>query len=233
MFWPYLIKVIALVAILTALSTACRRDSDDAANERPALDPRSSGIPFSTVEPEKYQAEIVVNTGDVSRQYFIARSGPLRRTDYDVGKAWSFASVSADRRYLVLPNLSIYAVVDESTAVSEDDWSSFLTTGLLNSRIESRFEEIKTADGSTQYRAILGDQGRSEVVVVVDPASGFPVRQEFYSLSGDARTLTMTIEVRNFKPEAPVELFAIPSGYVNTDQKVLLKRKEGLERKDR
>ncbi len=175
----------------------------------------------------------MVGSGDSIRRYFVARSGELRRTDYDVGTKWASASVSNERRYLLLPGLSLYAVVDEKTAESEDDWSSFLTTGLLNSRTESRYERIETSDGSTQYRAILGDENRSEAIITIDPASGLPVRQEFYSLSGDSRTLTMTIEIKNFKPEAPDALFAIPSGYVNTDQRVLLKRKEELERNDR
>lgn len=234
MFVSYLIRVVALAAILAAFSTACRRGPDaNTAIDRPSLEPPSSGIPYATAEPERYQAEIVVAAGDVSRRYFIARSGSKRRTDFDAGMPWSMSSVADDRRYLIVPELSIYAIVDESRAPSEDDWSSFLTTKWLNSRLESRFEKMETADGSTQYRAIFGDEGRSEAIVTVDPANGLPVRQEFYTLSGDRRTLTMTIEIRNFKPEAPDELFAIPSGFANTDQGVLLKRKDELERKDR
>ncbi len=234
MFWSYLIRVVALAAILTAFSTACRRGPNaNSEVERPALEPPSSGIPFETTEPETFQADVVVIADGAERKYFVARSGTKRRSDFDTGKPWLMSSVADDRRYLIVPKLSIYAVVEDSTAPAEDDWTSFLTTRWLNSRIESRFEKIETADGSTQYRATFGDEGRSEAIITIDPANGLPVRQEFFSIAGDLRTPMMTIEIRNFKPEAGDELFAIPSGFEKVDRDVLLKRRQELEGKSR
>jgi len=171
-----------------------------------------SEIPFSTREPEIFQTEIVVTANGQERKTFVARNGANRRFDFNFGAKNQVSVVHTDKNYLILPDKKIYAEDSEKTVASEN-WTDFLTTEWLNAKTEASFERLETEGNLTKYLVRLGAGDLSETLIYVDEAQGFPVRQEFYSVSGEQKSLTFAVELRNMKLQTDDNLFAIPKDH--------------------
>ncbi len=195
------------VFVLLLLSCAGCRFFQTANSDTPkpfTLEEIKSDIPFSTKEPEVFQAEIVITANGVENKKFIARNGNSRRFDYNLGAKNQVSVVQNDKIYTILADKKIYT----ETALganfpAQNDW----TSEWLNAKTDAEFTKIGTENNLTQYRVSFGDTAKSEMLIFVDENLQFPVKQEFYSLENGQRTLTMTIELKNFKPEAADDLF--------------------------
>lgn len=171
-------------------------------------------LPFSTREPDVYQARIVTTAGDSVRSVFVARNGPKRRSDLNYGEKNSVITIRAEKEYLMLPEKKLYAelalVQGESTLPPELE---SVTVGWLTARTPAEFESAGAENGIKKYRSRLSGSDSSEILLSVDDVNGLPVKQEFYRLSGDERNLVYTVELLDLRLEAGDELFAIPAGY--------------------
>lgn len=173
-----------------------------------------SDLPFSTREPEVYQAEIVVTAAGVERVTFTARNGAKRRYEYNFGEKTAVVWLKGDKSYLLLPDKKIYAEQDSDDGTSAPSaLEEQLTTEWLNTKPGARFESLGTENKLKKYSAKLNESNASEIVVFIDEASGLPLKQEYYSISGEQRGLLYSVELRNLKLEAGDELFAIPSDF--------------------
>lgn len=166
-----------------------------------------SEIPFSTKEPQIFQAEMVITANGAENKKFIARSGNNRRFDYNFGAKNQVSMIQTDKIYTVLADKKIYTetVLTENFPAQNDFSSEW-----LNAKTDAEFTKIGTENDLTQYRVGFVN---SEILVFVDENLNFPVRQEFYSIENGQKTSTMTIELRNFKPEAASDLFAVPKDF--------------------
>jgi outer membrane lipoprotein-sorting protein len=74
---------------------------------------------------------------------------------------------------------------------------------------------LGTENNLTKYRVRMGDaeNPNSEILIYVDEQIKLPVRQEFYSTSGEQKTLTFAVELKNFKTEADEKLFEVPKDF--------------------
>lgn len=180
-----------------------------------------SDLPFSTREPDVYQARIVVTAGGVERVTFVAKNGKLRRCDYNVGEKEAATWLMADREYLLLPGKKIYA---EQPLPAQDAPLSAgldsLTAEWLNIKAVSKFEDLGTENGLRKFSARLNDSDTSEILLFIDEASGLIVRQEFYSIGGERRDLLYSLQLQDLRLEAGEDLFKIPEDYrkVSIDQ---------------
>jgi hypothetical protein len=102
-----------LALIVLAFFSACRygqnNNAETNAPKPTEIEELKSEIPFSTKEPENFQAEIVVSTGGTERKTFVARSGANRRYDFNADAKAQVSTVATDRNYLILPDKKIYA----------------------------------------------------------------------------------------------------------------------------
>lgn len=213
-------KVLLVCFSVATLFSACcfRQNAED---ETPAPTPFAaedlkSDIPFLNKEPENFQAEFIVTADGKTDKTFAARNGGNRRFDYNSGEKNQFSSVqTADGKiFLTLKDKKIYAepLTDSKVSDAENPFD-FLTTELLNQKADVKFEKLGAENGLTKYRAILGGNGKSEVLIWVDEKIGLPVKQEFYSTSGEQKTLNFTFEMKNFKSQTDENLFAIPKDF--------------------
>ena len=169
-----------------------------------------SEIPFASKEPEIFQAEIVTIANETERRIFTARNGANRRTDYNFGSENQVTNLQIDKNYLIFPKGKIYAEnAAAETFANEDDWTLFLTTEWLNDKKEARFEKLETVENLTKYRVLLDGKEVSEILIYFDETLKIPVRQEFYSVNGDQRSLNFTFEIRNLKLRTDENLFAL------------------------
>jgi hypothetical protein len=186
-------------------------------NAVPVISEVVSDIPFATKEPETYQAEIVVTSSGIERRMFIARSGNLRRSDYNVGEPNQFSILQSDKNYLIAANNKIFAenTAGQLSAALGGPFDEFTST-LLYSRRRPDFKSLGSENGLSKYSVRLDKGHAAEAVIFVDEAAGFPVRQELYSLRGDERTLQYTVEIRNLILETDPGTFEIPAGFRQT-----------------
>lgn len=172
-----------------------------------------SAVPFSTKEPEIFQSEIIVSTGGVDDVTFVARNESNRRYDYNYGakKQLTVIKTAEGESFTLLPSKKVYAEIIAGNAPSASgNLIDSLTTEWLNVKPDSKFEALGTENNLVKYRAVFGDQGKSEAIIFVDEVLSLPVRQEFYTLEGEQKTLNYTFELKNFQLRAQNELFTVP-----------------------
>jgi hypothetical protein len=212
------VKSFLLVLVLLTFCFGCRF-WQNLANTNTSPESRSfpedkSGLPFPTLEPEIYQARIVVTAGGVQRVTFVAKNGAKRRSDYDIGEKGIAVWLRTEKEYLLLPGKKIYveqAGPVRDTAPSEGLDS--LTVEWLNIKSVSTFEELGTENGLKKFSAKLNESDASEALLWIDDASGLAVKQEYYSINGDQRDLMYSIELQDLRLEAGDDLFTIPKDY--------------------
>ena len=179
-----------------------------------SIEAEGGAAPFSTKEPETYQAEIVIKSGGRERRIFTARKGERSRTDYDHGTSGQRTVIRSGPDLVYSERLGIYAETPAGTpgrplSELENDVSAIL----LSRRPDTTYESLGHENGLSKFRARSDENSASEVIVFVDDNIGLPVKQEFYSVAADGQiVLQYTMEVRDVKLEADDALFAVPNG---------------------
>src|SRR6187399_2794296 len=97
-------------------------------------------FPFSSVEPEIFQTEIVIRTGEDERRVLLARNGNQRRIDYDVGTDHQRAVLITDKEYLLNFKRKEYTERPLTSDLASVDGT--LTGHLMNARDYSDFYEL-------------------------------------------------------------------------------------------
>ncbi len=219
------LKFTCLPILLLANFSACSwwqsADNSNALKDAEIIADIYSDVPFSTKEPENFQAEIVVssfaNDNKTEQKYFIAKSGEKSLQKFYAGSEneRSLLRMSGNEIFLINNKLKNYREIsnDKSKAFSDDSLIKNLTSKLLNEKASANFEKLGTEKNLTKYRVKFEDAKNSEILIFVDGKIKLPVRQEFYSVAGDKKTLIYAIEIRNFKPQADEKLFELPKGF--------------------
>ena len=183
-----------------------------------ATEQMSGELPFSTREPENYQAQIVsrIYSGEqqTTQKNFTARNGLRRLTVFNVGEETEISALdSGDGLFSIYRAKKIYAenkAAGKFPAASEND---FLTAERLNEKNIAAFENLGTENNLTRFRVRLNDSVNSEIVIYIDENLKMPVKEEFYTVSGKQRILTFSTEIRDFKPQADEKFFEVPKDY--------------------
>lgn len=170
-----------------------------------------SEVPFSTKEPETFQAEIVIKNEGEEHKTFIARSkerslvknGDMTSLQLEPNK--SFLINSAQKIYVENSGKSA-----EQAVVTNETLNDFLTTEWMNQKTDVKFESLGAENGLSKYRIIFE---ASESLIFIDETYKIPVRQEFYSIEGDTKNLIYSIELQNIKLIADEQLFEIPKDF--------------------
>lgn len=203
-----------LVVLVTVLSSACSYLQNSANSNSPAaakpVSEIESEIPFATREPETWQAEIVIKHEDSERRVTIARD----KNNHFIREA-SVADLSLEngKRFRINFETRSFSESAAKTGNAVEDAESlhgFLTTEWLNRRTAGNFEDLGIENGLRKFRSVFES---SESLIFIDEKLGVPLRQEFYSIEGEQRTLVYSVELQNVKLIAESSLFAIPEGF--------------------
>lgn len=198
-----------------------------------------SEVPFSTIEPDVYQAEVVLTNyagGEkTERKIFAAKNGEKLRSDYE--SKISFLQRGAGEKFLIHNGKKIYADGQTNSnipALTDEGLRDFLTNKWLNEKASARFENLGTENNLTKYRVVLEDSQTSEMLIFIDENLKIPVRQEFYSINGKQKNLFFSMEIRNLNLEADEKLFELPKDFkkVSTEefQKVIWRERFDSEK---
>lgn len=185
-----------------------------------------TGIPFESKEPGDFQTEIVVtnflNGEKTEKIYFIARTENKSLTVFNRGEKTEHSVLYNGAKTIFINKESKTFRESENVSPANsppDETSEFLTTEWLNRKTDAGFEKLQTENNLTNYRVRLGDSLDSEIILTYDETLKLPVKQEFYSISGEQRNLMMTIELKNFQTSADENLFVLPQDYKRTETK--------------
>jgi hypothetical protein len=210
----------------------------------------SSLPPFSTREPERYQATRITTSVEyrngsadatpetVTTRMLIARDGEKRREDYLGAEATTVFLEIPTGRFVLLPAKKLYAELNVASGdldsldldPQSDVYSAFSPERLLNeTRALARYEklDIETLDGrrTTKYRVTKADSTNgtadgSVTLIWIDESFGMPIRSETISAGGD-HSSKLTVELRDLKREVDLRLFDLPNDYKKADYRQL------------
>lgn len=171
-----------------------------------------SEFPFSTREPENFTVEIIVKIAESERKTLFTRSGAKRRYDYDHGDEDQVSVINSDKTYMLFPAKKVYA---ENTALNTQPVGDPLGEPLawLYAKPDARIDKLETQNNITKYSVKLAGSDASEIYIYADENIGLPVKQEFYSIIADQKTLQYIMELRNFRTDVDENLFVIPKDF--------------------
>jgi len=200
-------KFFPVIATLLLFLPACR--FWQAGDQRsPLTGEAANEFPFITKTPGVFQTRVVVTAGAVTQRYFIARAGDRWRMDYSVGEPGEGSVIYNGSEYYVSFPRKVYAekILAQGESAAPDD----VMGDLLYHKPNANFEKIGRENNITTYRVRFGDATSSEALVYVNEDVGMPVKEEFYSVNGDQRTLEYAAEFQDLKLTAEDDLFKIP-----------------------
>ena len=180
-------------------------------------------LPFSTKTPDIFQTRVVVAAGTVTQKYFIARAGDKWRIDYCVGELGESSVIYNGGEYYVSFPKKIYAEkpLNQGESAAPDD----VMSDLLYHKPYADFEKTGRENNITTYRVKFGDAASSDVLIYVNEDIGIPVKQEFYSINGDQRTLEYSVEFQDLKLVAGDDLFKIPDVFKKVSVQEFLQKR--------
>ena len=211
-------RTFLLFALIVPVLQACGGQQTNTNKDFPSIDGERSSFPFQTKEPLIYSGEIVQTSGSVTTVYFVARNGDKSRIDFDRGGVNQLSKVRNDRDLVVLFRTKTYYELPSGTGeVASLNPADTLTRGFLGGIELAKFEKLETLNGQTKYRVNYTPGSKSETLIYFDEAFKMPVRQEFFAVEGEKRTIMFSVEFKDLKLEADDSLFAIPDGFKKTD----------------
>ena len=244
--------MIVFVCALTVLLPACRESQVPTNSNAGSADARKAAFttpPFSTKEPDRYQATRITSFSETntenslspqSNQVLIARDGDKRREEYfaETNRQIVYLEIPSGR-FIVMPANKTYADLSTPSVKADegkhpDDPPLLSPDQLLNEpHAPATYEKLgtETLGGrmTTKYRVVVltGSDSQSETLIWIDEALGMPVRSEATSTSG-GRSSKVTTELKDVKLEVDQSLFSWPSDYKKVEPRLIL----GLIRKD-
>lgn len=225
MFSSNLIKFFLVSALLSCQACGfCQSKTDATVSPTPFIvEELKSEIPFLTKEPDAFQTEIVVTVKDnFEDKTFIAKNGANRFIAFDFQGKTEFAllQLGGNQSFLIAPSQKVFAENQLETAGAESETlNDLLTAGWSNQKADAKFERLGAENNFVKYLVSLDETKKSEIIISVDEKIGLPVKQEFYSMSNGQKTLTLTMEIKNFSLQTEAKYFEVPKDY----KKVLLK----------
>lgn len=184
-----------------------------------------NGIPFETKESDRFQTEIIAANylhGEKNeKKYFLARDGAKRLTVFNHGEKEETSVLQTEDGsvFFIDHEKKTYHQASAPTAPKDSELNEFLTIEWLNQKTGAAFENLGTENNLTKYRVSLANSSDSEILIFVDENLKLPVKQEFYSMAGGEKKLTLAVELKNFLLSADENLFKLPQDYKKIDTK--------------
>ena len=191
----------------------------------------SSTPPFSTKEPERYQATraitVVETNGTVSKtrtsNVLIARDGLQRRDEYEAGTLGSVVYLeTVAGGFVLLPKAKLYARVDELStdgdpgqlAVEAEMMSPDYLLHESNSspQYQKLGREMIAGRMTTKYRVTASSMAKTESFIWVDETLGMPIASQSSSTEAGI-SMRVSMEMSNVSTEVDPSMFALPADY--------------------
>ena len=247
--------VYLLLLTLALFVASCKRSGTDgnanansAAGNTTVADETSTTPPFSTKEPERYQATMVITSslGEQSnipgmsqltaKEVLVARDGEKRRVDMELLPGTKVAYLqTAAGRYMLVPARKIYAEFkpggeggdSEPSKIPSSDFSpdALLNQSVGGARYEKLGAENVNGRATVKYRVTMtGKTGEAksvttESLIWIDDAMGMPIKSETTMSGGGSANSKYSMELRDIKQDVDQSVFELPTDYTKVDYK--------------
>jgi hypothetical protein len=211
MFLSNPVKIFHAICVVSIVFSGCSLWRGNENTQVSLASGTKSEVPFATSEPDVFQTQIVIRSGGTDRRMFLARDHDKRRIDYDIDTDNHRAVIFSDKQYLLFFKRKAYREQPLSAAAPAEYES--LTSSMLTRRDYSQFDEVDREGPVIQFRARINESAVSEVTIFFDESIGIPIREEFYSILGDQRTLQYSVELKDFGTTVDPELFRVPADF--------------------
>ena len=170
--------------------------------------------PIPTKEPDAYRGLLVITAGPTERRVFLARDGDRRRIDFDPLGESPLTLIVSGRHYLVSTGDRVYAIRPTGVAAAPDmAFIEDMVRRYLSSADRADIEVLDETDAAATYRVRPESEGgKFESIIYVDKRAGFPVKQEFFSVSNGERLLQYSVEFRDLRLDTEGVSFELPDG---------------------
>jgi hypothetical protein len=197
---------------------ACGAPPNNQNNPANAQPPEAkSAFPFSTKEPEIYQADFFAGSSEYQNHWFVAKKGDRWRIDFFKNNALEWSELKTDKLYLVDHTRKIYAPEPQDGSPNvEASYFTTLLSGFFKGKESKEFIELGQEGGLRKYKVRPDAHSKDETILYVDEASGFIVKQEFTAqnvLDGTASTAKYSYELKNLRLDVDDTVLQIPAGY--------------------
>ena len=216
------------------LVSACKRPPDAPSNSSSDNLTFYTSPPFSTKEPERYQAtrtttltesasdNTVNNTHTI--HVLIVRAGNQRREEHKTGTQGTVVFLeNQSGRFILLPQAKLYADANETSAsiqVSQLQVEAELTSPdlLLNEaktavQYQKLGAEVIAGRTARKYKVVNSNSNSSnENFVWVDETLGMPIATQYTSNNGNISTRVFS-ELQNIRTEVDPKAFVLPTDY--------------------
>src|SRR3982751_5994278 len=108
MFLSNRAKYYLTLTFFLCFGSSCGWTSFETNTNRAPANQLENHLPFSTREPEKFVADVVITTGQSQQTVRIIRDGQQRRYDYDYGSANQLSVISGQRNVSLLPSKKVF-----------------------------------------------------------------------------------------------------------------------------
>ena len=167
--------------------------------------PATGEFPFSTKEPEIYQAVLFVESGAFRDKWFVARKNAVWRIDFFDNGEQTRTQINTDAIYQIDHKRKVYTANSENTGTLSD-----LTDKFFRGKEYRKFEETGREGDLVKYK-IAGAAGKGDVLISVDEKTGVMMRQEF--LASGSESVPFVYEVKDLKFDVDDSVFQIPAGF--------------------
>jgi hypothetical protein len=217
-----------------------RRAPDQTSGNPRSEELLSSVPPFSTREPERYQATRIIRSVEQNgtkknapetavTKTLIARDGQKRREEYEIDSSGPLVYLETEAgHFVLLPAKKLYADLDlnlsgpEGTDSGSERYADLSPERLLDeTRAVARYEKLGSdtiaGRSTTKYRVTSGEPanasaGADVTLIWIDDALGMPIRSETTS-TGEDRISKLTIELSDIRQQVDPRIFELPKDY--------------------
>jgi hypothetical protein len=236
------VSVCSVAAFASFLAIAgCGRSAPEA-NQSVESNTLYSSPPFSTKEPDRYQATRLVTFSEIApdnsvnelhtARVLIMRDADQRREEYEAGKLGNLVILENARgRYMLLPQLKLYADANEANTSSAADRlnveTELTSPDLLlhesNSAVQyQKFgEEVVAGRKATKYKVESSASRNTETFIWIDERLGMPIAMQSTSPGANGSTRAW-MELQDIRTEVDPRIFALPADYRKVPMKDLL-----------
>lgn len=236
-----LIVIVAVAVGLLISGVACHKNSNlpvSGSTNNPSADTQlnsTSVPPFSTREPESYQATRVITFTEAAREnidvaapqrvmrIMLARSGEQRREEYEARPLGTIVYLeNAGGRFVLLPQSKLYADANDAEtvgalAIARTEAETISPDLLLNSpRAATQYQALgaEVIDGrvATRYRVSGNSAGNNENFIWVDEQLGMPVASRYTSTQAN-RSTRVSMDLKDIRTEVDPTIFVLPANY--------------------
>lgn len=209
-------KLLIVTILCVLLCQACGSTQTNQNAAAPASADTKSGYPFTTREPDAYQADFIID-GRSDDRTFIARKGDKWRRDYiRDGQAW-LTELKTDKLYAIDHKRQVYS--EQTVTSTSDDSINELTFDYFKGNNYRDFDEVSRDGNIIRYKVRQTADMKDEILVDFDQTSGMIVRHEFKGHPVEGQTpANYLFEIKNLSLSVDDSTFAIPAGYKKLTQ---------------